>query len=77
MKKVTQVLAALLFSASFITISSCKRCVECEFSVEHEDHTDDTHERKCGNKKEIKKFEEDMAAEAVEHGTTVNCHEEH
>ncbi|MDQ3191503.1 MAG: hypothetical protein M3Q58_07915 [Bacteroidota bacterium] len=77
MKKNIQVLAIFLFSISIFTLSSCKKCVECEFAADHGDHSHDENERLCGNKKEIKKFEEDMAAEAKAEGTTVNCHEEH
>ncbi len=77
MKKLTKVLVICLFSISVISISSCKKCVECEFKADHGDHSHDEHERLCGNKKEIKKFEEDMAAKAKAESTTVHCHEDH
>ncbi len=77
MKKAIKIIFVSLLLAGTASLHSCKKCVECEFVEEHDGHSHENHEEKCGNKKEIEKFEADMAAEAAEHGTTVNCHKAH
>jgi hypothetical protein len=75
MKKLsTLFFAGLIFSFS---LSSCHKCMECEFEEEHGNHTHDNHDKKCGSRAELKDFEEKMQEEAKAKGTTAKCHDAH
>ncbi|HET6243632.1 MAG: hypothetical protein H0V01_05460 [Bacteroidetes bacterium] len=66
-----------LLLAGTATFQSCKKCMECEFVEVHGSHSHEDEKEKCGSRKELKKFEEEMQAEAKLKGFTVTCHEGH
>jgi hypothetical protein len=76
MKNVSKLAIALMIFAGAVLTQSCKRCVECEFSEAHGDHSHDSMEKKCGSKKEREAFEKEMAEKATAEGKTVHCHED-
>ncbi len=77
MKRISKIALVATFLFGTATLHSCKKCMECHYDVPHGNHTDPYHEDKCGNKKDLKKFEADMKAEAISKGSEAHCHEEH